>query len=128
MFEDFYSLARTPFTRDIPVESLYNSNAVEEVVSRLEFVAERQQFAIVVGSCGTGKTTAIRKFQKGLNTEKYKVLYVSDSKMTPRNFYKTLLDQLGVVAHYYRSDSKRQLHKEIELLRSSQSVKLVVVA
>ena len=127
MFEEFYSLNNTPFTRDIPVASLYNSTVIEEVMSRLEFVAERQQFALVVGDCGTGKTTIIRMFQSGLNPQKYKVLYVSDSQMTPRNFYKILLEQLGVAAHYYRSDAKRQLHKEIELLKSAHGLKPVVV-
>ena len=127
MFEDFYSLTNTPFTRNIPVESLYNSNVVEEVISRLEFVADRQQFALVVGGCGTGKTTIIRKFQAVLSPDKYKVLYISDSQMTPRNFYKILLEQLGVVAYYYRSDAKRQLHKEIELLKSVHGIKPVVV-
>jgi len=127
LFEEFYSLGNTPFTKDIPVESLFISNIVEEVASRLEFAADRQQFALVVGDCGTGKTTIIRKFQSDLNPDKYKVLYVSDSQMTPRNFYKILLEQLGVIAHYYRSDAKRQLHKEIELLKSAHGVKPVVV-
>ena len=127
MFEEFYSLANTPFTRDIPVASLYNSSIIEEVTSRLEFVAERQLFALVVGECGVGKTTIIRSFQTVLNPQRYKLLYVSDSQMTPRNFYKILLEQLGVAAHYYRSDAKRQLHKEIELLKSVHGLKPVVV-
>lgn len=127
LFEEFYTLSNTPFTRDIPVESLYSSNVVEEVMSRLEFVADRQQFALVVGDCGAGKTTIIRKFQAALNPQKYKVLYVSDSQMTPRNFYKMLLEQFGVAACYYRSDAKRQLHKEIELLKSAHGIKPVVV-
>ena len=127
LFEEFYSLRNTPFTRDIPVGSLFNSDVVDEVMSRLEFVADRQQFALVVGGCGVGKTTVIRKFQSALDPYKYKLLYVSDSKMTPRNFYKTLLEQLGVAAHFYCSDSKRQLHKEIELLKSAHGVKPVVV-
>jgi len=127
LFEDFYSLAHTPFTRDIPVESLFNSNVVEEVMSRLEFVAERQKFALVVGECGVGKSTIIRMFQAALHPDKYKVLYVSDSQMTPRNFYKILLEQFGVAAYYYRSDAKRQLHKEIELLKSAHNIKPVVI-
>ena len=127
LFEEFYSLSKTPFTRDIPVESLFNSNVVEEVISRLEFVADRQQFALVVGDCGAGKTTIVRKFQASLDPDKYKVLYVSDSQMTPRNFYKILLEQFGVVAYYYRSDAKRQLHKEIELLKSAHNIKPVVI-
>ena len=127
MYEEFYSLANTPFIRDIPVGSLYSSNIVEEVISRLEFVAERQQFALVVGPCGNGKTTIIRKFQSVLEPDKYKLLYVSDSQMTPRNFYKILLEQFGVTACYYRSDAKRQLHKEIELIKSAHGIKPVVV-
>jgi len=127
LFEDFYSLKNTPFTRDIPVESLFNSNVVAEVMSRLEFVADRQLFALVVGECGTGKSTIIRMLQAALNKDKYKVLYVSDSQMTPRNFYKILLEQLGIAAYYYRSDAKRQLHKEIELLKSVHGIKPVVI-
>lgn len=128
MIEEFYSLSNTPFTRDIPVSSLFNSNAVEEVASRLEFVAGRQQFALVVGDCGAGKTTIIRKFQASLDPDRYMVLYVSDSQMTPRIFYKALLGQLGAAAYYHRSDAKRQLHKEIELLKSARNVNVVVVA
>jgi type II secretory pathway predicted ATPase ExeA len=127
MFEEFYTFANTPFTRDIPVDAIFNSTVIEEVMSRLEFIADRQQFALVVGDCGTGKTTIIRKFKSVLNSDKYKLLYVSDSQMTPRNFYKILLEQLGIVAHYYRSDAKRQLHKEIQLLKSVHGIKPVVV-
>ena len=128
MFEEFFSMTKSPFTRDLPVESLYTSNVIEEVLSRLQFVAERQQFAIVVGESGVGKTTIVRMTQTMLSPEKYKVLYVSDSQMTPRNFYKILLEQFGVVAYYYRSDAKRQLHKEIELLKSVHGIKPVVIA
>ena len=127
MFRDFYALSNMPFTKDIPVESLFNSNIVEEVISRLGFVAEQQKFGVVTGCCGVGKTTIIRKFQSELDQDRYKVLYVSDSQMTPRNFYKIILEQLGEAAHHYRSDAKRQLHKEIELLKSSRNTNIVVI-
>lgn len=38
-------------------------------------------------------------------------------KLTPRWFYKGLLDQLGLESKYYRGDAKRQLQKEIEIIR-----------
>ena len=44
-------------------------------------------------------------------------MYLSDSKLTPRGFYKSLLDQLGVESSYYRGEAKRQLHKEIEIMK-----------
>ncbi len=36
MFEPFYGMAHTPFTRDVPPEALYTSPALHEIGSRLE--------------------------------------------------------------------------------------------
>lgn len=38
---------------------------------------------------------------------------IADSKLTPRHFYKGLLEQLGCEAKFYRGDAKRQLHREM---------------
>jgi type II secretory pathway predicted ATPase ExeA len=54
MFEEFYGLSRTPFTRDFPTDQLYVSITLEETLSRLEYAAQRQLFAVVTGDCGTG--------------------------------------------------------------------------
>ena len=55
------------------------------------------------------------------------LLYLSDSKMTPRWLYAGLLDQMGLESHFYRGDSKRQLQKEIENVRSVQKKRVVCV-
>ena len=59
--------------------------------------------------------------------EKYIVLYLSDSKLTPRWFYKGLLDQLGLESRFYRGDSKRQLQQEIEIIRGVRHQKVVCI-
>jgi type II secretory pathway predicted ATPase ExeA len=127
MFEAFYEMTKTPFSRDMPTDELYRSDGLEETLERLKYVAERQWFAVVTGDCGTGKTTAIRRFADVLDTSKFKLLYLSDSKLTPRHFYKGLLEQLGCEAKFYRGDSKRQLHREIELMRGVHRLQPVVV-
>ncbi len=127
MFESFYGLSRSPFSRDIPTSELYPSVTLEETLGRLEYAAQRQWFAVVTGDCGTGKTTTIRRFTAVLDPAKYKVLYLSDSKLTPRHFYKGLLEQLGCESKFYRGDAKRQLHREIELMRGIHRLQPVVV-
>lgn len=77
-------------------------------------------FAVFTGDCGTGKTTTIRKFSD-------KVLYLADSKLTPRNFYKGLLEELGCESKFYRGEAKRQLHREIELMRGIHRLQPIVV-
>lgn len=127
MFEAFYGLEKTPFSRDIPTSELFSSNTLEESMSRLFYVAERQLFCVLTGECGTGKTTTIRRFQDQLDATKYSLIYLADSKMTPRNFYKGMLDQLGAESRFYRGDAKRQLHKEIELMKGLHNKRPVVV-
>jgi general secretion pathway protein A len=47
MFEEYYQLSKTPFSRDIPTESLYQSHMLEEILGRL---GVRSQTAAICGS------------------------------------------------------------------------------
>ena len=127
MYEAFYELSKTPFIRGLTTESLYMTDELEEILMRLRYVAERQLFAVVTGDCGTGKTTLLRKFKNELDSKYYKFLYVSDSKLTPRNFYRQILEQLGFEANYQRSEAKRQLHREIEIMKGVHNIHPVCV-
>ena len=127
VFETFYGFARTPFSRDIPTQELYSSMMLEEMLSRLEYAAQRQLFAVITGDCGTGKTTTVRRFKDVLDPARFTVLYLADSNLTPRHFYKGLLEQLGCESKFYRGDAKRQLHREIELMRGIHGLQPVVV-
>ena len=122
MYETFYNLTKTPFTRDIPAEDLYRGNDTEETIERLHYVANRQLFAVVIGDCGTGKTTTLRRLREELVDDRYFTMYLADSKLTPRLFYKSLLEQLGFEAKYYCADAKRQLHREIEIMKGVDGI------
>ncbi len=127
MYEAFYDLKRTPFTRTMPTDQLYITPDLNEFHERLRYVSARQLFAVLTGDCGTGKTTLLRRLKDSLDPNHFKVLYISDSKLTPRNFYRLLLDQLGVVAKYTRGDAKRQLHEQVAVMRAVDGVDTVCV-
>ena len=127
MYEQHFGMIHTPFSRDIPADALYESPAMSNALGRLGYVADKQLFAVVTSDAGCGKTTLIRKFKVSLPKEDYILLYLSDSKLTPRWFYKGLLDQLGLESRFYRGDAKRQLQKEIEIIRGVHGQKVVCV-
>lgn len=127
MFETFFEFKHTPFARDIPTDQLYNSAMSEEIAGRLEHAAKRQLFAVLTGDCGTGKTTTVRLLKNSLDKNAFMLLYLADSKLTPRHFYKGLLEQLGCEAKFYRGDAKRQLHREVELMKAVHCLNPVVV-
>jgi type II secretory pathway predicted ATPase ExeA len=127
MFEEFYGFRETPFSRTIPTDKLYKGNDSDELIERLKYAAARQLFAVMTGDSGTGKTTTLRRFRDELQNSAYTIMYLSDSKLTPRGFYKGLLDQLGVESSYYRGEAKRQLHKEIEIMKGVQGLTPVAI-
>jgi len=127
MFEAFFGLTGAPFSRDIPVSQLLETPSHKELMGRLNYVARTRAFGVFTGDAGTGKTTAIRKFSQGLDTNTYRVLYLSDSALTPRNFYWETLHELGYEPRFYRGDAKRQFQKALAVLVDSEHRTPVVI-
>jgi type II secretory pathway predicted ATPase ExeA len=128
MFEAFFGFVGTPFGRDVPVNQLLETDMRKELAGRLQHVARTRSFGVFTGDAGTGKTTAIRKFTKELDQNRHRVLYLSDSVLTPRNFYWEALHQLGCTPRFYRGDAKRQLHKAlVEMTESERKNPVVIV-
>jgi len=127
MFEAFFGFARTPFVRNLPEGELFHTPQLEELCSRLDYTARNNLFAVVTGDVGTGKTTGIRKFTASLAAEKYAVFYISDSALTPRNFYFEVLPHLGMRPHFFRGDAKRQLMRSLEDLKELHKKQPVII-
>lgn len=127
MYENFFEMERTPFSRNLPADRLYKSAQIDDAIGRLKYAADRQLFAVVTAEPGCGKSTLIRLFADTLQKDKYLFLYLSDSKLTPRWFYAGLLDQMNLESRFYRGDSKRVLQKEIENVRIVQKKQVVCV-
>jgi type II secretory pathway predicted ATPase ExeA len=127
MYLKHFGFIREPFQRDIPPECLYVTEELRELDDRLRHVVENRQFLVLTGDSGCGKTTATRRFMASLNQASTVALYISDSALTPRNFYFAALDQLGVKAHFYRGDAKRQLVKEVTRLNDIERKQVVIL-
>lgn len=127
MYEAFFGLSNTPFGRNIAIASLAESEARNELHSRMEYVARNRAFGVFTGEAGSGKTTAVRRFTASLDKNRNHVLYIADSALTPRNFYWETLHQIGRVPKFYRGDAKRQLQKAFSELSENEKKTPVVI-
>ena len=93
------------------MSELFLTESHKEMLARMQYAAERRQFALSTGEAGAGKSTKARLLDSKLSSARYVVLYITDSDLTPRNFYYDVLHQLGHIPRIYRRDYKRQLNR-----------------
>jgi len=127
MYEAFFGMEHTPFRRNIPADRLYRSEKIDDAIGRLRYTADNELFTVILSEPGCGKSTLIRLFDYTLPKEKYMLLYLSDSKLTPRWLYAGLLDQMGLEARFYRGDSKRDLQKAIGQVKATKKKVICVL-
>jgi type II secretory pathway predicted ATPase ExeA len=124
---EYFNFSSVPFGRDIPVTELMKTVYWNELVGRLKHVAKNREFGIFTGETGTGKTTALRRMAAELDKNRFRILYVYDSYLTPRNFYVETLHQLGYTPRFYRGDAKRQLTKALDEIACGGQIPVIVV-
>jgi general secretion pathway protein A len=125
--KEYFEFKNTPFDKDIPTNQMLMTQAYEETIGRLDFAIREKKFAVVTGESGSGKSTLLRRLVENIDRNRYPVFYITDSDLTPRNFYWEMLSQMGCKARFYRGDAKRQMHKEIWQMVEEKSKTPVII-
>ncbi len=110
-----YGLEFNPFLKNSK-EILVNTSEYKEISFRLDYLAKTKGFGLLTGSAGKGKTTAIRTWASKLNPSLYKVVYSSLSTLTPNDFYRNLVHELGATPAFKKPDNFRIIQEEITRL------------
>ena len=127
MIKTFFGWQRTPFTKEIPTSDLYPSAAFKECVARLKFMSQTRSLGLVTGEIGAGKSTAVRALRDSLDLSTYRFIYICRASLKPRDFYRELLHQLGIVPEHLPSEAKRQFEHAIWDLYDGQKKTAVIV-
>jgi len=129
MYEQFFNLLHTPFERDIPCDKLYATRAHDELQSRLFNTAKMRKFCAITGDVGVGKTTAVRKFASSLDKNLFRMVYISDSALTPRVFYWEVLKEFAGIEKpsFYRSDGKHKMLLALETILDNRQTPVIII-
>ncbi|MDY5180660.1 ExeA family protein [Butyribacter sp.] len=110
-----YGLEFNPFIKNSK-EILVDTTEYRETLFRLDYLAKTKGFGILTGSAGRGKTTAVRNWAASLNPSLYKVIYSSLSTLTPNDFYRNLVKELGNEPAFKKPDNFHIIQDEITRL------------
>lgn len=105
---NYFGMKQAPFTREMIPEQLFHSASYKEAIARLEYAVLERQACMLTGEAGTGKTTMVRAFAKQLDPSRTHYEYICDSALTPKLFYREVLERFGIQAASRPTALKRQ--------------------
>ena len=104
-----YQLIFNPFTKNLN-EYFFESKNYKELIYNLDYVIQTRGIGLITGNPGCGKTTALKQYLDKLPKHLYKVIYISMTTLTVREFYYQLADMFSLPMSF----KKNILVKEIK--------------
>lgn len=92
----FFGLTKEPFTANLELEGILQTEALLAVSQRVEYVMRIGAIGLVTGEVGAGKSTALRWTTGQLHPSKYKVLWVTATAGSILEVYRQLLAELDI--------------------------------
>ena len=97
MYESYWELAEPPFDNSPNPKFFYMSPEHEEALGRLVYtVRHGKGCGMLTGEYGCGKTTLSRALIQRLEAERYEIGLLTNPSLTPVDFLREVLYQLGV--------------------------------
>ncbi|ELK40141.1 ExeA family protein [Brevibacillus agri] len=125
---EFFGMVEVPFTRELKPEQCFVSTSHKEATARLEFAIQHRQVGLITGEAGMGKTTLVRSLLRQLETSRYRYEYLCDSSLTPKLFYREILDRFGVQSSSRSTEMKRQYQTlMLDLYEQDRKIPVIVL-
>jgi hypothetical protein len=102
MFKPFYSLSKTPFSKDISPNEVFPSASHAEALARLDFLRKTKGIGLFTGEAGAGKTLTLRSFVVTLNPSLFKPIYLPLASLTVMDTYRSIAMALGLMLLFAR--------------------------
>ncbi|WP_010632789.1 ATP-binding protein [Sporolactobacillus vineae] len=125
---DFFEMKGIPFTREIDPQHLFSSATQKEANARLEYAVQHRQFCLLTGEAGMGKSTSIRSLVHQLDPIHHPYLYLCDSSLTPKLFYREVLQHFGIKPAFRSTDARRQFQSlMLDLYENEKKVPVLIL-
>lgn len=127
MYKSFYSLAKTPFSKELASSDAFQSADYQGAFNALQYLQKSKGMGLLLGDPGAGKTFTLRSFKESLNPSLYHVIYFPLSTGGVMDFYRGLAYGLGEEPKFRKVDLFRQIQQGIERMAQDRKITPVFI-
>ncbi len=126
-YRHFFGFENEPFRADLAAREILQTDELEGVRKRFDYVIGIGGVAVVTGEIGSGKSTALRYAQASVHPGEYKSLYVVATSGSILELYRQIALEMGLAqASSSKAAMTTLLRKEITSLVVDKKVKPVL--
>lgn len=126
MFESYYGLTKTPFSKDISPSEFFIHDGHDEVLARLGYCVTEKSIGVLTAEVGAGKTLALRALTAGLDPSRHTVVYFFGLAGL-KGFYLSLVEALGGQGGFFRAQLTAEARSLIATQTQQKKKNLVII-
>lgn len=125
--KNHFGMKHIPFSKTIGTNELFVSIALKCVSERLSLALANEDFALISGTAGSGKSSAIRYFVSGIDPQSYPYVYITAEKYKIGDVAKLILHGLNSDIPYNGYAALRKVKSLICKMSSERNIKPVII-
>ncbi|MCF6249576.1 MAG: AAA family ATPase [Desulfobacula sp.] len=124
MFLSHFNMTNHPFCEKPPIDWILNDDRFDQAAARLNFFQEQGDVALILGQTGIGKSSLIRIFKQSIQKNRYRILYLHLTHVTPGSFLRLIVTKLGETP---RLGKDRLFLQIIDRLQENETETILVI-
>lgn len=108
-----FGLPRLPFRKAMGYDEMFDSRVQRELLQGLQMWADLRGMALVTGPSGAGKSITARRFTRGLDENRFRVVYLRHARSTVNGFLRSLNRALELPMRQHAADLFDQAHRHL---------------
>jgi type II secretory pathway predicted ATPase ExeA len=104
---DFFGFSRLPFSKSLAAGQAFTTESFREAAARLTFAIGEEDFFLLSGAVGVGKSVVLHSFICELDTNRYTPLYIRGASLSDGELFKAILAGLDREPPRFSQTAKR---------------------
>jgi general secretion pathway protein A len=125
--KNFFGLKKIPFSKSIASSELYQSQSLSCISSRLEFALENEDFYLITGAAGSGKSTALRFSLSQVDPLCFPYVYLTAENYKIGDIAKLFLSGLNIEPPFNAYKALNILKKSVGKMFTEKNQKPILI-